>query len=69
MTNFLKERKAYIFNTEETGGFFKFSSSLDYTLAFLDVLNYKQDPLEWSSISSFPVCLVLSGFGTFMYPF
>ena len=35
--------------TNETGYFFKFSSSLDFTLAYIDILNYKKELYDWNN--------------------
>ncbi|KAM3143533.1 hypothetical protein pb186bvf_004295 [Paramecium bursaria] len=64
----LMKDKIDILNSNSTGSFFKFSHSQDYTLGYIDVLNYNQDALSWSNATTFPVSLVLSGQGTFMFP-
>ncbi|CAD8098227.1 unnamed protein product [Paramecium primaurelia] len=47
----------------------KFSCSKDKTLAFIDRLNLALKIVEQSNTIELPIYLVLSGFGTFPYPF
>ncbi|CAD8099600.1 unnamed protein product [Paramecium primaurelia] len=47
----------------------KFSCSKDKTLAFIDRLNLALKIVEQSNTLELPIYLVLSGYGTFSYPF
>ena len=45
----------------------KFSTTPDLTLGYIDILNYNKSVLEWSSMK-FPICLILAGEGSFLFP-
>ncbi|KRX08256.1 hypothetical protein PPERSA_01186 [Pseudocohnilembus persalinus] len=46
----------------------KLSSSPDYTLSYLDIMDYNKDILLWNYQMKYPITLVLSGNGTFLFP-
>ncbi|CAD8156227.1 unnamed protein product [Paramecium pentaurelia] len=46
----------------------KLSFSSDYTLAYIDVLNYNNNILDWNKSTQFPISLVLQGDGDFLFP-
>ncbi|CAK78049.1 unnamed protein product (macronuclear) [Paramecium tetraurelia] len=46
----------------------KLSCSSDYTLAYIDVLNYNNNILDWNKSTQFPISLVLQGDGDFLFP-
>ncbi|CAD8077677.1 unnamed protein product [Paramecium sonneborni] len=46
----------------------KLSYSSDYTLAYIDVLNYNNNILDWNKSTQFPISLVLQGDGDFLFP-
>ncbi|CAK82391.1 unnamed protein product (macronuclear) [Paramecium tetraurelia] len=46
----------------------KISYSSDYTLAYIDVLNYNNNILDWNKSTQFLISLVLQGDGDFLFP-
>jgi len=39
--------------------YFKFSSSPDLSLGFIDILNYTKLELDWEITNKFPICITL----------
>lgn len=50
---------------------FKFTYSSDFSLAYLDIVDYhkEQKDYDFTSNTRFPLTLMLSGQGTFIHPF
>ena len=42
--------------------YFKLSSSPDFSLGFIDTLNYKKQELDWEITNKFPICFTLGYF-------
>ena len=47
----------------------KFSVSQDYTLGFIDVLDYNKSIENWDFIDIFPINLAFAGKGSFYHPY
>ncbi len=69
VVDLLKENFWKKLRMRELSGSVKLSTSADYTLAYLDFMNWDKSRLDWAGVPNTPLTLLFAGNGSFYSPY